>query len=367
MSRRITVLIADDSASVRAALARLLAEDPNIDVVGQAADGVEAVLLAQTLRPDVITMDVLMPRQDGLEATSEIMSKAPSRILIVSSITDRTQTDLSFKAMSAGALEVLAKPNPSSTENPKVWGRRVAEAVRLMAEVPVVRRVRGPARVLVPRSPEARSRPPRIPPAPGSPLDAFAIVASTGGPVALATILGALPAGLPVPIFVAQHMATGFAAGLVRWLSTVTPLSVVTAKSDMVAAPGHVYLPPDAHDLMIDEDGVLQVALSATHASPSGDRLLSSVAAAYGARAGGAVLTGMGSDGARGLLELRKAGGATYAQDEESSVVFGMPRAAFEMGAASELVPIGALSSIIVSRCERRAHVIPSVRWEGGS
>jgi len=355
VSRRIRVLVADDSASVRSTLGVLLSRDPNIEVVGYASDGLEAVALAETLKPDVITMDVLMPRLDGLAATAEIMTRAPSRILIVSSITDRTQTDLSFKAMSAGALEVLAKPDADAPSDPSAWGKRIAQAIALMAEVPVVRRrTQRPMRpVSTPVFEPRTARPPRVAPRPGAPLDAFAIVLSTGGPVALASVLGALPADLPVPIFVAQHIATGFAAGLVRWLGTVSPLHVTLARTGMVASPGHVYFPPDAHDLMVDEDGVLHIALSSTHATPSGDKLLASVAAAYGARAGGIVMTGMGSDGARGLLSLRQAGGATFAQDEESCVVFGMPRVAFEMGATTELVPLSEVSRLIVSRCQR--------------
>lgn len=354
MSRRIRLLVADDSATVRSTLGALLAREPKIEIVGYATDGLEAVALAEKLRPDVITMDVLMPRLDGLAATAEIMTRAPSRILIVSSVTDRTQTDLSFKAMSAGALEVLAKPDADLSVDPSTWGRRVAEAIALMAEVPVVRRTKRPQ-----RPDSAPVFEPRTRPAPnpvvrsGGALDAFAIVASTGGPVALATVLGGLPADLPVPIFVAQHIATGFAAGLVRWLGTVSPLEIVLAKTGTVAEPGHVYFPPDAHDLIVDEDGVLHVTLSMTHASPSGDKLLASVASTYGARAGGIVMTGMGSDGARGLLALKHQGGATFAQDEESSVVFGMPRAAVEMGATAELVPLPDVSRLIASRCQR--------------
>lgn len=334
MSHRIRVLLADDSPTMLDALAACLADEASIEVVGRARDGMEAVEKAIALRPDVITMDVLMPRLDGLGATAAIMAEAPARILVVASVTEDRQQDLSFRAISAGALEVIPKPG-AGTPLP-LWGERLAAAVRLMSEVPVVRRRRLPPR----GGPQLHGR--------GGQLDAFGLAASTGGPPALADLLSALPGDLPVPVLVAQHLAPGFTTGLVRWLSEVTPLQVRVAGAGEAARPGVVYLAPDACHLEIDAEGLLVTARgSGAGHCPSGDRLLTSLARAYGARCGGAVLTGMGEDGARGLLEIRRAGGLTFAQDEESSVVFGMPGAARALGAVDQLVSIPTLAAVL--------------------
>jgi two-component system chemotaxis response regulator CheB len=328
--KRIRVFIADDSQTMRNVLSSLLGKDAGIEVVGFAQDGEQAVSMAVALLPDVITMDVQMPRMGGLEAIQRIMAKAPSRILAVCSVED-SSIDLSFQAIAAGALELIAKPHAGPRHNLPEWGQKLVEAVRLMAEVPVVRRRNqfAPARTSVVRS--------------GS-VHIIAIAASTGGPQALVTILAALPSTFHVPILIAQHMAPGFVAGFVRWLGQVTPMKVVTSGSGEVCKAGHVYLPPDGHDQTVRHDGVLTLSPSSEMNCPSADRLLSSVAEAYGARAAGLVLTGMGEDGARGLLAIHKASGVTLAQDEETSVVWGMPRAAVEMGATTVQLPLASIA-----------------------
>ncbi len=347
MNRRLRVLIADDSAAIRGALAALLRDEPDLDVVAQAADGLEAVELAKSFKPDVITMDVLMPRLDGLGAIVEIMVEAPARILVVSSAADDRELNLTFKAIAAGALEVIGKPSHQKPADLRDWGRRVAQAIRLMAEVPVVRRRRGssfPPLLALPLPSAAAAKPKeRL----GKRIDVFGIAASTGGPPALAKLFGALPKSLPIPLLVAQHMTEGFAHGLARWLSSLTPLSVAVARAGEAALPGKVYLPPDACDLVIDAEGVLWTPAPRGGPCPNCDRLLTSIAEAYGERAGAVVLTGMGGDGARGLLAIHDRGGATLAQDEATSVVFGMPRVAHSLGAAKDLVPLDAIAPLI--------------------
>jgi len=337
VSGRVRVLVADDSQTVQKALLKLLSRDGRIEVVGAAGDGVEAVDLARSLRPDVITMDVRMPRLDGLAATAAIMAEAPSRILVVASLSEDQQA-LCFRAMNAGALEVIPKPLSASPEELPSWGAKLADSICLMAEVPVVTRRRSHALRALPRRAQGR-------------VDALGLVASTGGPPALAEILGALPAELPVPIFVVQHIASGFSQGLRRWLSEITPLKVELVRGPTPARPGTVYLAQDGLDLLVDGEG-----LAATHPPqgphrPNGTRLLSSIARCYGARGGGIVLTGMGDDGAQGLLEIRRAGGATFAQDEATCVVFGMPQAAQKLGAAESMLPLPAIPAVIVELC----------------
>jgi two-component system chemotaxis response regulator CheB len=331
----IRVLVVDDSTTSRRALAQMLAEDPALKIVGEASDGVAAVRMAISLRPDVITMDVDMPGLDGLAATAAIMTDAPARVLIVCAVGETRQMDLSFRAIAAGALELIAKP--AHGEDLRRWGRRVAESVRLMAEVPVVRR-----RTSTPRP---------MTTAAGREVDVFGIVASTGGPPALVAVLGAMPRNLRIPLLVAQHMAEGFTPGLVRWFSQTSPIPVELAREGAPCRAGRVYLPPDGHDLELDPRGTLRTPKANGVHRPSGNRLLQSLARACGARAGGVVLTGMGDDGAQGLLAIRNAGGPTFAQDEASSVVFGMPQAAVACGATSTLVPLEAVATEILRHC----------------
>lgn len=350
---KIRVLVADDSSTVRQALIALLSEDPQLSIVGQAADGQEAVDKARSLRPDVITMDVNMPRLDGLGATAAIMAHAPARVLVVCSVSEERQLDLSFRAMAAGALELIAKPKPGAAEL-HAWGRKVAEAVRLMAEVPVVRRpsrARDPAPPAAPSARPARSYLPAFGP---SRVDLIGLVASTGGPPALAIVLGSLPADLPAPILIAQHIAAGFTAGLVRWFAQVAKLQIQIAQDGVRPMPGVVYLPPDGCDLEVDSRVTLRTPRSTGLHLPSGNRLLGSIARCAGARGLGVVFTGMGDDGAQGLLSLRQAGGHTAAQDEQSSVVFGMPHAAHALGAAQQLVPLEQVAPLILGLCGAR-------------
>jgi len=335
----IRVLVADDSTTVRQLLVRLLLEDERIAVVGEAADGLEALEKARLLRPDVITMDVNMPRLDGLGATAAIMAETPARVLVISSVSEHRQLELSFKAMAAGALEVIAKPRPN--EPMREWGRKLVESIRLMAEVPVVRRHR------------SQPPPPHAAGAHAFEVDAIALVASTGGPPALARVLGELPPDLPIPLLVAQHIAQGFLPGLVRWFASVCGLRIRVAQDGEAPARGSVYLPPDGCDLEADAHGLLRTPRANGLHCPSGNRLLHSLARVYGPRAAGFLLTGMGDDGAQGLLALRNAGGATWAQDEHTSVVFGMPQAAVQLGAARAVIPLESIAHAILELCKQ--------------
>jgi two-component system chemotaxis response regulator CheB len=327
--KKIRVLIAEDSDAMRSTLETLFALDPRIEVIGSARDGFEVVTLAKSLKPDLVTMDVVMPRLDGVEATARIMAEHPVRILIISAYADNVQIDLSFRAMAAGALEVVTKPVTSTPGALRAWAQKVCDTIVLMAEVPVITRAR--------RGSFSERR-----------ADVVGIVASTGGPLALAHIFAALPSSLPVPIVVAQHIAEGFTEGLIRWLSNVSKLTVEVALEGVTPRPGHVYFPPDQRDLEVGSDRTLRTPKANDRYAPSGDRLLGSLAHAYANRCAGIVLTGMGEDGAAGLLAIRQAGGATLAQSRDSCVVFGMPQAAMTRGATTDMRSLDGLAAAIV-------------------
>ncbi|MBI5547424.1 MAG: response regulator [Deltaproteobacteria bacterium] len=339
MSAPIRVLIADDSLTVRHALRALLAEERDVQVVGEAADGGEAIALARRLRPDVVTMDVMMPGVDGLRATEEIMAVAPTRIIVISQLA-ATQQDLAFRALASGALELMAKPATFVAEDLLRWGRAVATAIRLMHEVPVVTRRRTTHGTIAPFDQTG-------------PVHALGVVASTGGPQIIAQILTGLPADLPIPILVAQHIADGFVDGLARWFSQVTPLKVEIARCASRALPAHVYLPPAGHSLVLERDGTLGLRRCPGSLCPSGDATLFSLAASLGARAAGIVLSGMGEDGAQGLAAIRRAGGVTLAQDEASCVVYGIPRAAVAAQAVAHIATPEEMAPFIIRAAAR--------------
>lgn len=326
----IRVLLAEDSAVVREHLVYLLNQDPALEVVGVARDGLEAVQQAERLRPDVIVMDVHMPHMDGYEATRRIMERAPAPIVVVSASGSRQDVAATLDALKAGALTALDKPAGLDHPAHEASARRLVETVKLMAEVKVVRRW--------PRG-ENSGRPAPAPAEMGRTIRIVAMAASTGGPPVLAAILARLPRDLPVPVLLVQHIAPGFATGLVEWLARETPLTVKLAAREPVVG-GTVYLAPDGFQMSITAQGQIQLASgpAGNGFCPSASHLFTSVAAAYGPAAVGVLLTGMGRDGADGLLRLRQAGGVTIAQDERSSTIFGMPAAAIALGAAASVL-----------------------------
>jgi len=331
----IRVGIADDSPTVCNLLRALVERAPGMELCGVATDGVEAVELARHGKPDLLVIDVMMPRLDGLGATAAIMAEAPTRVLLISSVSEALQTSLSFQAIEAGALELIAKPD--GREGPERFGERVLEAIRLMAEVPVVHRRRPVA--LPVHLPRERRRV----------VEAVGLVASTGGPPAIASLLSALEGAGRAAILIAQHMTPGFSEGFARWLGGVVGRKVEVAREGLPCEPGHIYIAPDRSHLEVDARRRLATPQGFTSVPcPSGSRLLSSLARVYGAQAAGVVMTGMGDDGASGLLELRRAGGVTLAQDQGSCVVFAMPHAAHACGAADLLLPPGALASMLM-------------------
>jgi two-component system, chemotaxis family, protein-glutamate methylesterase/glutaminase len=352
MGRHIRVLVVDDSLVAREMLSQILASDSEIEVVGEARDGEAAVRMVAELKPDLITMDIHMPKMDGLEATEQIMAFHPTPILVVSSSVHGEGMGRAFGALSAGALEVVKKPEPSEWADLDRIARDMIRKVKVLSNVRVVTHVRG-------------RRPGRAPAAegadPGLPTDGFRIIAigsSTGGPSALAKVLGRLPAGLPVPVVVTQHMADGFVPGLVTWLDGITSLDVVVAEHGAAIEPGVIYVAPTGVNL---EVGGARLRLTHPAAGqiyvPCADNLFSSVARSYGRHAVGVILTGMGADGAGGLRALRDAGGVTIAQDEKTSVVFGMPKAAIDGGAVRHVQPVEQIGETLATLCGKPARI----------
>jgi two-component system, chemotaxis family, protein-glutamate methylesterase/glutaminase len=327
----IRVLVADDSATARQLLRAILEQDGDIRVVAEAHDGAEAQALVEQVRPDIVVMDVHMPIADGLQATKEIMMRAPTPILIVSAASQR-DVDLSLSATQAGALMALPKPgNPAAP----AFNERAAElraTTRAMDHVQVVRHWSVSER---PR-PAERRRALRSVPA------LVTIAASTGGPAALRRILMDLPRTFPLPIVVVQHIARDFTVGFADWLAGSCALPVKIAEDGETLKPGVVYVGPDDRHIGVTDDTRVRLTRDAPISGfrPSATHLFASAGRAFGSRLIAIVLTGMGSDGAEGLAEAHDAGAYVIAQDEASSVVYGMAGEAVRRGAVDVLLPV---------------------------
>lgn len=329
----IKVLVVEDSPTVRDFLIHLLGSDPAIQVVGTAGNGEEALEAAIRYRPDVITMDIRMPKMDGLEATRRIMETRPIPIVIVSGNVDPTEATMTFRAMEAGALAVIPRPDGIGHPRHEISKRELLQTVKLMAEVKVIRRwPKAQHRTATSAQPLPRT----VKSAPAK-IQLIAIGASTGGPPALQTILSGLPKGLPVPVLIVQHIATGFVEGFMEWLNRSSRLPVHIAMQDEYVHPGHAYVAPDGVQMGISRNGTIALSLVKAENGhcPSVSYLFRSVTNAYGTNAVGVLLTGMGHDGAAELKLLREKGAVTIAQDKESSIVHGMPGVAIGMGAAA--------------------------------
>jgi two-component system chemotaxis response regulator CheB len=327
----IRVLIVDDSGLVRDMIRSILSSEPDIIVVGEAADGAEAVAKVAELMPDIVTMDIEMPVLGGLDAIERIIAEHPVPILVVTALTGvRT----AFAAVSKGALDVIEKPD-ISPENV----RNLVKKIRLLSKVNVPAHLQSMGRLNGTGTATGRTSAAKKGLTKG---EIIAVAASTGGPQAINKILSHLPATFSAPIIITQHIAEGFTKGLVDWLNAGTPLTVQVAGNGTILAAGNVYVNPAEHSMKITEQGMIilgeREARQVYH--PSCNTMLSSVAAAYRERAIGLIMSGMGDDGVVGMQAIRIAGGTTLAQDSESSVIFGMNRFAVERGYIDRVLPL---------------------------
>lgn len=336
----IRVLLVEDSAVQRELLLYVLEEAGGFEVVGTPGDGEDAVKAAARLRPDIILMDCHMPKMDGITATRLIMETCATPIVVATATTLRDDVKFTFDAISNGALSVVNKPPAPGTPEYDRLAEILVRTLRLMSEVKVVRRwpAQSNARTTASARPSRRSS-----------GQIVALTGSTGAPSVIADILSDIGPLRNASVLIVQHMSEGFAEGFALWLTARTGLPAQLASDGLEVQAGHVYLAPDGAHMGIDAAGriVLSAAAEIDGFRPSATYLLGSIAAGFGSRAMGVVLTGMGRDGATGLLQLQSAGGVTVAQDEASCVVFGMPSEAIRLGAASHILAPGDIAQLI--------------------
>ncbi len=351
MNKRVRVLIVDDSAVIRQLLSMLLSDDPEIEVVGTAGDPYEARERIKELNPDVVTLDVEMPNMDGVTFLRKIMTLRPMPVIMVSTLT-QAGAETTLEALEIGAVDFIAKPTVD------VANAMAGLAGELQAKVKHAAHARLNVRRPTPPAPQRRVRTV----APSDKL--IAVGASTGGVEALKALLMDLPAECP-PILITQHMPPRFTAAFAERLNRECPMTVSEAKQDDLVEPNHVYIAPGSHHLeLVRVAGKLKCRLddgpTVSGHRPSVDVLFRSVAKVAGKAAVGVILTGMGKDGSSGLLEMRNAGAITLGQDEHSSLIYGMPRVAFERGAVMRQASLSHMADAILDACEGIWH--PSTR-----
>ena len=326
------VVVAEDSATARLLIVSLLSSDPEITVVGQAKNGEEAVAMCAELKPDLVTMDIQMPVMDGLEATRQIVAASGIPVIMVSSL-DPADVSRSMLAFNAGALAVLAKPAGPGTPRFEKDCRELISTVKALSEGKT-------AEAAAPAEPPPARPAPVVRTAASPPIEIIGLVSATGGPIALRVFFKALPKNTP-PIFIVQHIAAGFARAFAGWLNTSTQRNVKVAVDQLRVERDTIYVAPDDMHISVREGVIsLEVSDPVDGTRPSGTKLLSSLAASYGARAAGVLLTGTGVDGVAGLRAIRDVGGAVYVQDEATCTTFETPATAIREQIVSEATPL---------------------------
>ena len=359
---KIRVLVVDDSAFMCKVLEEIINSDPQLEVAGQARDGRDAVALAESLRPDVITMDLNMPHVDGLQATELIMSQHPRPIVIVSS-ESREGAASTLRALELGAIDFVPKPSSGIDLDMKNVREDLTRKLKLAAKVRVVRTA---TRSKTAASAIASAKPPAITGAAfaaqnGGKFPMVAVAASTGGPAAVMRVIGSLPKEFPAALFLVLHMPAAFTKQFTLQLAEISPLPVKEAEHNEAPQPGTIYLCPGSHHLRLSSTGkiVLDAGARIDGYRPCADVAFETIAAYAHTLAIGVVLTGMGGDAARGAKAVKSAGGYVIAQDEATSIIFGMPAEAIKLGAVDEVTPLDDISTAIERRITKLCRLSP--------
>jgi two-component system chemotaxis response regulator CheB len=353
------VLVVDDSLTARKHLVEVLSADPELEVAGEAEDGKRAIELCRALRPDVITLDMMLPVMSGVAVTEYVMAYCPTPILVVSSSTNRGELYKTYDALAAGAVDVFEKPSGNDADG--VWERGLVSTVKTVSRIRVITHIRGRLGALG----QTAAYPTSFTNSNGSARKSIvAIGGSTGGPAAIVQILRGLPVGFPIPILLVIHIGEPFSAAFAEWLDGLSPLRVRYANDGenlpALGQTGMVMAPPGFH--LTVQRGKLRLTRDPERNScrPSVDVLFESLAKELGSQTAACLLTGMGRDGAAGLLALRHAGALTIAQDEATSIVFGMPKEAIQMGAAHRVLALDQIApalAAVAREAELRSNV----------
>jgi two-component system chemotaxis response regulator CheB len=333
---RVRVLVVEDSATVRARIVATLRTDPRIEVIAEASDGQSGIELCMALRPDVVTMDMMLPGISGLSAVKHLMQHCPTPILVISSAGNRAGFVDTLAALAAGAVDVLDKPDATVANSDQAWDRHFLATVKLVAKIRVITHVRSQPGPI--RQPLASAWPNRQ-----GEYSVVAIGASTGGPTAISTVLRGLPESFGLPVLLVLHVGESFGTAFASWLADVSGRRVrlATSGEPVSSGAGEVIMAPPGRHLSV-HDGLLRLGREPERHScrPAVDVLFESLAREYQSTAAACLLTGMGRDGAAGLLDIHRSGGLTIAQDEATSIVYGMPGEAVRLGAAQHVLPV---------------------------
>jgi two-component system chemotaxis response regulator CheB len=347
----IKVLVVDDSALIRALLKEIIQADPELELVGQAPDAYVARDLIKQLNPDVLTLDVEMPRMDGLTFLEKLMRGRPMPVVMISSLTEQG-SEATFRAMELGAVDFVAKPKLGIREGMQAYAEEICYKIKAAS---LARLIPRPVQPVIPVDDAPRSGAPR--PIIGT-EKLIAIGASTGGTEAIKDVLLGLPADSP-GIVITQHMPPGFTRSFAERLNRMTRLNVVEARGGERILPGHAFLAPGDKHLLVERSGAnyvtrLSDAEPVRRHKPAVDPMFHSVAQCAGRNVIACLLTGMGKDGAQGMLEIRQAGGYTVAQNEATCVVYGMPREAVAIGGAEDILPLGEIADALLQQARKR-------------
>ncbi|MBF0356945.1 MAG: chemotaxis-specific protein-glutamate methyltransferase CheB [Alphaproteobacteria bacterium] len=353
--KKIRVLVVEDSLVVRELLCHIIGQDDRLELAAAVASAEEALDILEKVKPDVISLDIRLPGMNGLQATLEIMATRPTPIVVVAADVDGDELNIAMNALKAGALTVVEKPVGVTNEAYQEMAENLCRQIVIMSDVRVLKQARRRGFNFAPSSlPEADDvyeKPSHAPKAPlrnkGAPV-ILGIAASTGGPSAVSQLLTGLGRNFPLPVLLIQHMTDSFLPGFVSWLGETTPFRSCFAQENEKPLPGSLYLPP-ANTHLVVRGGLLALNRGplVSGQRPSATVLFNSMAADYGSHAIGVVLTGMGDDGAEGLLAMRRAGAYTLAEDHSTAVVYGMPQAAEKLGAVRSLLPLDVIAARI--------------------